>query len=150
MSEKFNPVEMSVDEGGNYLPKIPMDMFLALSFEVSKSLLCFRVLSLLVSRAVFVTYMSEQTEIQPVKISTTEIARRLKTYQPTVTNAIKQLEADGWITRKVIKAKATGEYYVNFDKVREAIMKYNQSANKNWKRIQSDAFVRSWEEVLSR
>lgn len=121
---RFNPLEMSVDEAGGYIQRVPLCMDDALYTEFPSSPLTARVLIWIVKKASNLTYLSGKDEIQAVKISSTELGRRLRTTQQCVAKCLKELVVSKWITNTNTKKCSTGVYLVDFEKVRVSTQRY--------------------------
>lgn len=150
MSEKFNPLEIPVDEGGNYLQRVPQYTFSAIRTVFHRMPFTGDVLFELVTRSALLTYMSEQIETLPVKISTTELAEDLHTHRQTVDNAIKQLKVDGWVTVKNGGRGKKAEYHINFEKVRQIVVEfYMKKQNRKFEKRMSEAYERDGQQLFN-
>lgn len=117
---RFNPLEMSVDEAGGYVQRVPTCLFFYLCAEYPNSNKTAMVLFYIVMKALNLTYLSGKEETQAVRISNTELGKKLGTSQQRVSQCLKTLITDEWITNTNPKKCSTGTYVVNFDKVRKS------------------------------
>ena len=123
-NRRYNPLELSVDEYGTYIQRLPECTFEALDAQFPKEYIVVKTLYHLVKRATNLTYLSGTDIIQEVETSTTKLADDINADQPNVYNALVKLQQQNWVQNTNKRKGAKGKYLVNFSKVIGAIKEY--------------------------
>lgn len=134
--KRYNPLELSVEEVGFYLQRIPKDTFEALCFAMPKSIQNARVLFWIVKESVNNTYTVGKQEEQPVSVMAQDLGDRLGILRPNIMRALKQLQNDGWIKKGDRKGNIY-TYYVHYPKVVRALTEYKGRFTPTKKKVAS-------------
>ena len=141
--KRYNPLELSPDEVGYYIQRIPKDTFEAICFAMPKSIQNARVLFWIVKESVNNTYTIGKHEEQPVSIMAENVGERLGILRPNIMRALKQLQNNGWIKRGDKKGRVY-TYYVYYPKIERALIEYKErfSPSKDKSSLSSSSRVR--------
>ena len=120
---RFNPLEMTTEEAGYYLQRIPECTFEAICIQFPKSISTARVLYWLVKRAANYTYLSNGNTVVEVTASTTDIGKQVGVGQAGACRALNELNGQKWLTAKGTKGKKKS-YLIDFKKIITAIRNY--------------------------
>lgn len=128
MIEKYyNPLEYDVQECGQWLKAFPVYGISTLYKAIPNKRACLAIAIHIAMLSASNTYMSKKREIQPVKISTVELAEIFGMQQNNVSRALAELEQLNWI-KKVTGGKGKiSEYTFDFSRLGDEIKKQYSS-----------------------
>lgn len=135
---RFNPLELPVEQYGQYLQRFPLYTIDAISVKFAKERLTRDVLYWFIRQATHYTYLSGGSVVKEIEISTTELAQRLTASQPKISQSISKLKQDGWIECTGNLKGTKGKYLVNFCKVKKAIEEYCSIYENNAEMYEND------------
>ena len=118
MSEQYyNPLEFNVQDCGQWIKHFPVYAISTLYKAIPNKRACLAIATHIAMLSASNTYMSKKQEIQPVKVSTVELAEIFGMQQNNVSRALADLEQLNWI-KKVTGGKGKiSEYTFDFDRL---------------------------------